>query len=91
MENVCASDCGLLLSKRAGVEAPMAIVHHHDSHRNLAWRPIPQPRQTGSPGGGGFMADVVLRKSTRGRYTSATRTREKGNTPKTAHCVCTER
>ena len=27
---------------------PVAIVHHRDSHRNLAWRPIPQPRQTGS-------------------------------------------
>ena len=50
-------------------------------------RPIPQPRQTGSPGG--FMADEVLRKSTRGRYTSAIRTREKA-TPKkqrTAHCT----
>ena len=34
---------------------------------------------------GGFMAGEVLRKSTRGRYTSATRTREKGNTRKTAH------
>ena len=31
----------------------MAIVHHRDSHRNLAWRPIPLPRQTGLPGGGG--------------------------------------
>ena len=23
----------------------IAIVHHHDSHHNLAWHPIPQPRQ----------------------------------------------
>ena len=37
---------------RGGVEAPVAIVHHRDSHPNLAWRPIPQPRQTGSPEGG---------------------------------------
>ena len=30
----------------------MAIVDHRNSHRNVAWRPIPQPRQqTGSPGG----------------------------------------
>ena len=29
-----------------------ASVHHRDSHPNLAWRPIPQPRQTGSPEGG---------------------------------------
>ena len=43
----------LLFSKRGGVEAPVAIVHHHNSHLNLAWRPIPQPQQTGSPGGGG--------------------------------------
>ena len=31
------------------------------------------------------MAGDVLRKSTRGRYTSATRTREKGNTQKAPH------
>ena len=51
---------------RGGVEAPVAIVHHCDSHRNLAWRPIPQPRQTGSPEGGCYRAVEVLRKSTRG-------------------------
>ena len=38
---------------------------------------------------GGFTASVVLRKSTRGRYTSATQTREKGNTRKTVHRVRT--
>ena len=27
----------------------MAIVHHHDSHRKLAWQPIPQPRQQTAP------------------------------------------
>ena len=47
---------------------PVAIVHHRDSHRNLAWRPIPQPRQTGSPEGGCYRAGEVLRKSTRGNY-----------------------
>ena len=46
----------------------MAIVHHCDSHRNVAWRPIPQPRQTGSPEGGCYRAGEVLRKSTRGNY-----------------------
>ena len=50
MESVCASDCGSLLSKRGGVEAPVAVVHHRDSIRNLAGRPIPQPRQMGLPG-----------------------------------------
>ena len=49
---------------RGGVEAPVAIVHHRDSHRNLAWRPIPQPWQTGSPEGGCYKAVEVLRKST---------------------------
>ena len=31
------------------------------------------------------MAGEVLRKNTKGRYTSATRTREKGSTQKTAY------
>ena len=45
-------------------EAPAAIVHHRDSHRNLAWHPIPQPRQhTGSRGG--FSAGEVF-KNTQG-------------------------
>ena len=34
----------------------MAIVHHRASHRNLAGRPVMQPWQTGSPGGGGVTA-----------------------------------
>ena len=42
---------GLLFSKRGGVEAPVAIVHHCDSHYNVAWPPIPQSRQMGLPGG----------------------------------------
>ena len=46
----------------------MAIVHHCDSHRNLAWRPIPQPRQMGSLEGGCYRAGEVLRKSTMGNY-----------------------
>ena len=67
-----------------GVEAPVAIVHHRDSHRNLAWRPIPQPRQTGSPEGGCCRAGEVLRKSTRGNYGKrVSRTTQK--TPRTAH------
>ena len=69
-------DCWLLFSKRGGVEVPMAVIHHRDSHHNLAWHPIPQPWQTGSPGGGGgeggYQAGEVMRKSTRGRYSSAT-------------------
>ena len=56
----CASNCGLLFSKREGVEAPVAFVHHRDSHRDLACRPIPEPRQMGSPGG--CRADEVLSK-----------------------------
>ena len=61
---------GLCFSKGAGFEAPVAIVHHRDSHRNLAWRPIPQPWQTGSPGGV-CRAGEVLRKSTRGSQNCA--------------------
>ena len=59
----------------------MAIVHHCDSHRNLAWRPIPQPRQTGSPEGGCYRAGEVLRKSTGGNYGK----RVSRTTQKTAH------
>ena len=59
----------------------MAIVHHRDSHRNLAWRPIPQPRQTGSLEGGCYTAGEVLRKSTRGNYGE----RVSRTTQKTAH------
>ena len=61
----------------------MAIVHHHDSPRNLAWRPIPQPRHTGSPEGGCYRAGEVLRKSTRGNYGK----RVSRTTQKTAHRV----
>ena len=43
--------CGLLFSKRGGVEALVVIVHHRDSHHNLVWHPILQPQQGGSPGG----------------------------------------
>ena len=63
----------------------MAIVHHRDSHRNLAWRPIPQPRHTGSPEGGCYRAGEVLRKSTRGNYGK----RVSHTTQKTAHRVRT--
>ena len=66
---------------REGVEAPVAIVHHRDSHSNVAWRPIPQPRQTGSPEGGYYRAGEVLRKSTRGNYGK----RVSRTTQKTAH------
>ena len=66
---------------RGGVEAPVAIVHHRDSHRNLAWRPIPQPRQTGSLEGGCYRAGEVLRKSRRGNYGE----RVSRTTQKTAH------
>ena len=59
----------------------MAIVHHRDSHRNLDWRPIPQPRQMGSPEGGCYGAGEVLRKSTRGNYGK----RVSRTTQKTAH------
>ena len=45
-------------------------VHHRDSHRDPAWRPIPQPRQTGSLGGHG--AGRGAEKSTKGRYGTAT-------------------
>ena len=61
----------------------MAIVHHRDSHRNLAWRPIPQPGQTGSPEAGCYRAGEVLRKSTRGNYGK----RVSRTTQKTAHRV----
>ena len=37
----CASDFWIPILRR-GCEAPMATVHHRDSHRNLAWCPIPQ-------------------------------------------------
>ena len=47
-----ASDFSFVLYRGRG-EAPVAIVRHRDSHRNLAWRPIPQPRHTGSPQGRG--------------------------------------
>ena len=66
---------------KGGVEAPVAIVHHRDSHRNLAWRPTPQPRQTGSLEGGCYRAGEVLRKSTRGNYGE----RVSRTTQKTAH------
>ena len=59
----------------------MAIVHHRDSHPNLAWRPIPQPRQTGSQEGGCYTAGEVLRKGTRGNYGG----RVSRTTQKTAH------
>ena len=59
----------------------MAIVHDRDSHRNLAWRPIPQPQQTGSREGGCYRAGEVLRKSTRGNYGE----RVSRTTQKTAH------
>ena len=63
--------------------APVAIVHHRDHHRDLAWRPIPQPRQTGSPEGGCYRAGEVLRKSTRVNYGK----RVSRTTQKTAHRV----
>ena len=59
----------------------MAIVHHRDSHRHLAWRPIPQPRQMGSLEGGCYRAGEVLRKSTMGNYGE----RVSRTTQKTAH------
>ena len=40
---------GLLFSKMGGLEALVAIVDHCHSHRIVASRSIPQPRQTGSP------------------------------------------
>ena len=58
----------------------MAIVHHRDSHDNLA--PYSTAMANGLPGAG-----EVPRKSTRGRYKTATRRSEKGNTQKTAHRV----
>ena len=64
----------------------MAIVHHCDSHRHLAWSPIPEPRQTGSPGGC-YKAGEVLRKSTRGSYGK----RVSRTTQKTAHPLNEER
>ena len=47
----------------------------------LAWRPIPQPRQTGSLEGGCYRAGEVLRKSTWGNYGK----RVSRTTQKTAH------
>ena len=67
----------------------MAIVDHHNSHGNLAWRPIPQPWHTGpTGGGGGGKAGGVLRKRTRGRYGKGiSRTAQK--TGNRAHAACT--
>ena len=62
----------------------MAIIHHCDNHRNLAWRPIPQPRQMGSLGCGDG-AGEILRKSTRGSYGETI----SHTTQRTAHHKCT--
>ena len=59
VENVISNS-----SFKRGGEAHVAIVHHCDSHHNLAWRLILKPRHTGAPrgeGGGG------AEKSTRGK------------------------
>ena len=37
---------------RGGVEAPVAIVHHRDSHRNLGLAPYPAATAHGLTGGG---------------------------------------
>ena len=64
-------NCWMCITARIIQAGTVAIVHQSNSHRNLAWRSILQSQQTGSQGGG-YRAGVVLRKSTRGRCSSAT-------------------
>ena len=60
--------------------------HHCDSHRNLAWRPIPQPPLMGSQGGGGDGGEVQ-KKGTRGMLSTHVRNARKACAPHIAPYV----
>ena len=66
-------------------EAPVAIVRHRDSHRNLAWRPIPQPRHTGSTREGQIV--VRCRKKHKGKEKVVRARGERPHRARTALCT----